>query len=115
MPAAWCRSPLSSRRTLVGAGAPKPMTCYAETILRQLDVMLGALAKADPARATAARFGTINALSLAGHRANGARWVMFSFFDGGLGGNPETEGLKHANNPISTATILPAEILKGEL
>ncbi len=29
---------------------------------------------------------------------------MFSFFGGGLGGNPETDGLNHANNPISMAT-----------
>ncbi len=28
---------------------------------------------------------------------------MFSFFGGGLGGNPETDGLNHGNNPISTA------------
>ena len=38
---------------------------------------------------------------------------MFSFFGGGLGGNPESDGLNHANNPISTATIPPAEILEA--
>jgi N-methylhydantoinase B len=38
---------------------------------------------------------------------------MFSFFGGGFGGNPETDGLHHANNPISTATIPPAEILEA--
>ncbi|WP_439498915.1 hydantoinase B/oxoprolinase family protein [Bosea sp. (in: a-proteobacteria)] len=99
--------------TLLGATAPKPMAGYTETILRLIGVMLGALAKADPDKATAAPFGTINALSFAGHRENGARWVMFSFFGGGLGGNPETDGLNHANNPISTATIPPAEILEA--
>jgi N-methylhydantoinase B len=76
-------------------------------------VVFGALAKADPARATAAPFGTINALSIAGHRPGGERWVMFSFFGGGLGGNPLSDGLNHANNPISTATIPPAEILEA--
>jgi N-methylhydantoinase B len=39
--------------------------------------------------------------------------VMFSFFGGGLGGNPESDGLHHANNPISTATIPPVEILEA--
>jgi N-methylhydantoinase B len=39
--------------------------------------------------------------------------VMFSFFGGGLGGNPETDGLNHGNNPISMATIPPAEILEA--
>jgi N-methylhydantoinase B len=38
---------------------------------------------------------------------------LFSFFGGGLGGNPESDGLHHANNPISTATIPPAEILEA--
>ena len=99
--------------TLLAATAPKPMAGYTETILRLIGVVLGALAQADPARATAAPFGTINALSLAGHRGDGSRWVMFSFFGGGMGGNPESDGLNHANNPISTATIPPLEILEA--
>ncbi|HEX8168442.1 MAG TPA: hydantoinase B/oxoprolinase family protein [Beijerinckiaceae bacterium] len=99
--------------TLLGAKAPRPVAGYTETILRLIGVVFGAIAMADPARATAAPFGTINALSLSGHRYDGARWVMFSFFGGGLGGNPEGDGLSHANNPISTATIPPAEILEA--
>ncbi|HEX8663352.1 MAG TPA: hydantoinase B/oxoprolinase family protein [Beijerinckiaceae bacterium] len=99
--------------TLLGAKAPRPVAGYTETILRLIGVVFGAIAMADPARATAAPFGTINALSLSGHRHDGARWVMFSFFGGGLGGNPEGDGLSHANNPISTATIPPAEILEA--
>ena len=99
--------------TLLAAGPPRPMAGYTETILRLIGVVLGVLAKIDPARATAAPFGTINALSLAGHRVDGSRWVMFSFFGGGMGGNPETDGLSHANNPISTATIPPVEILEA--
>ena len=38
---------------------------------------------------------------------------MFCFFGGGLGGNPECDGLNHGNNPISTATIPPVEILEA--
>lgn len=113
---AGCLRPITftvPETTLLGAGAPKPMAGYTETILRLIGVVLGALAEADPERATAAPFGTINALSLAGHRADGSRWVMFSFFGGGLGGNPESDGLSHANNPISTATIPPVEILEA--
>ena len=113
---AGCLRPISfvvPDSTLLAAGPPRPMAGYTETILRLIGVVLGALAEADPARATAAPFGTINALSLAGHRADGSRWVMFSFFGGGMGGNPETDGLSHANNPISTATIPPVEILEA--
>jgi N-methylhydantoinase B len=99
--------------TFLGVTAPRPVAGYTETILRMIGVIFGALAKADPERATAAPFGTINALSIAGHRNNGDRWVMFSFFGGGLGGNPQSDGLNHANNPISTATIPPAEVLEA--
>jgi N-methylhydantoinase B len=99
--------------TFLGVGPPRPVAGYTETILRMIGVVLGALAQADPARATAAPFGTINALSIAGHKADGERWVMFSFFGGGLGGNPQSDGLSHANNPISTATIPPAEIMEA--
>jgi N-methylhydantoinase B len=38
---------------------------------------------------------------------------MFSFFGGGLGGSPESDGLNHGNAPISTATIPPIEILEA--
>lgn len=104
---------IAPETTLLGAGAPRPVAGYTETILRLIGVIFGALGKARPDRATAAPFGTINALSLSGLRADGTRWVMFSFFGGGLGGNPESDGLHHANNPISTATIPPVEILEA--
>ena len=99
--------------SLLHAKAPKPVAGYTETILRLIGVVFGALAQADPAQAMAAPFGTINALSMAGHRADGSRWVMFSFFGGGLGGSAASDGLSHANNPISTATIPPVEILEA--
>jgi N-methylhydantoinase B len=99
--------------TLLGVKAPKPVGGYTETILRVIGVVFGALAAAMPARATAAPFGTINALSLVGERDDGTRFVMFCFFGGGLGGNPQSDGLNHANNPISTAIIPPAEILEA--
>jgi N-methylhydantoinase B len=99
--------------SLLNARAPKPVGGYTETILRVIDVIFAAAAQAAPARALACAYGTINALSLAGHRRNGQRWVMFSFFGGGHGGNPEGDGLNHGNAPISTATIPPVEILEA--
>ena len=99
--------------TLLGVSAPKPVGGYTETILRVIDTVFGAFAKAAPERANGSPFATINALSLAGWRRDGRRWVMFCFFGGGLGGNPESDGLNHSNNPISTATIPPVEILES--
>jgi N-methylhydantoinase B len=99
--------------TLLGVSAPRPVGGYTETILRVIDVIFGAFAQAAPERAQGSPFATINALSLAGWRQHGRKWVMFCFFGGGLGGNPEGDGLNHGNNPISTATIPPVEILES--
>ena len=113
---AGCLAPITfviPESTLLAARHPRPVGGYTETILRAIGVVFGALAQAAPERATAAPFGTINALSLAGRRQSGQPWVMFSFFGGGLGGNPESDGLSHGNNAISTATMPPAEILEA--
>ncbi len=113
---AGCLTPVQfiiPETTLLGVKAPKPVGGYTETILRVIGVVFGAIAKAAPERAIAAPFGTINALSLAGHRGDGSRWVMFSFFGGGLGATPGCDGLSHGNNPISMATMPPVEILEA--
>jgi N-methylhydantoinase B len=113
---AGCLAPLEfviPQTTLLGVSAPRPVGGYTETILRVIDVIFGAFAKAAPERANGSPFATINALSLAGWRAHGRKWVMFCFFGGGLGGNPAGDGLNHGNNPISTATIPPVEILEA--
>lgn len=99
--------------SLLSVTAPKPVGGYTETILRIIDVIFCAIANVAPERVNGCAYGTINALSLAGHRKDGSRWVMFSFFGGGHGGHPEGDGLNHGNAPISTATIPPAEILEA--
>lgn len=102
---------------VISAARPRPVGGYTETILRMIDVIFSAAAQADPARAVAQAYGTINALSIAGHRSDaarrGQRWVMFSFFGGGHGGHSLGDGLSHGNAPISTATIPPLEILEA--
>lgn len=99
--------------SLLSVVAPKPVGGYTETILRLIDVVFQAVAKIAPGPAMACAYGTINALSLAGHRSNGQRWVMFSFFGGGHGAHGAGDGLNHGNAPISTATIPPLEILEA--
>ncbi len=113
---AGCLAPIDfiiPETTLLGVSAPRPVAGYTETILRVIDVIFGAFAKVAPERANGSPFATINALSLAGWRKDHRRWIMFCFFGGGLGGNPESDGLNHSNNPISTATIPPVEILES--
>ncbi len=99
--------------TLLSVTAPKPVGGYTETIMRLIDVVFEAVAQLAPKDAMAPAYGTINALSLAGHREDGRRWVMFSFFGGGHGAHAGGDGLNHGNAPISTATIPPLEILEA--
>ncbi len=104
-------------QALISATRPRPVGGYTETILRMIDIMFGAMAKACPEKATAMAYGTINALSIAGKRTqgpdSGKPWVMFSFFGGGHGAHPSGDGLSHGNAPISMATIPPLEILEA--
>ncbi|MGB1095854.1 MAG: hydantoinase B/oxoprolinase family protein, partial [Paracoccaceae bacterium] len=79
--------------SLLSATAPRPVGGYTETILRIIDVIFSAIGKIAPERALGNAYGTINALSLAGHREDGSRWVMFSFFGGGHGGHGSGDGL----------------------
>ncbi len=106
-------------KTVIGAGSlldaawPRPVGGYTETILRMMDVIFRAVAEAAPERSNGCSYGTINALSVAGNRPGGERWVMFTFYGGGLGGSPVSDGLNHGNAPLSTATIPPVEILEA--
>ncbi len=99
--------------SLLSAPFPAPVGGYTETILRMIDVIFAAASHAAPDRVVANAYGTINALSISGKRANGQPWVMFSFYGGGHGGSIESDGLNHGNAPISTATIPPMEILEA--
>ena len=99
--------------SLLDASWPRPVGGYTETILRIMDVIFRTVAEAAPERSNGCSYGTINALSVAGRRPDGERWVMFTFYGGGLGGSPVSDGLNHGNAPLSTATIPPVEILEA--
>ena len=99
--------------SILSAEAPKPVSGYTENIMRTIDIVFGALADAVPDRVNGACFATVNALLLSGRRAGAAPWILFTFFGGGLGGNPAGDGLSHGNAPIGMATIPPVEILEA--
>jgi N-methylhydantoinase B len=97
--------------SILAAEPPAPVSGYTENIMRTIDVIFGALAQAAPERANAACFATVNALLMSGNRDDGGRFILFTFFGGGLGGNPDGDGLSHGNAPIGMANIPPAEIV----
>jgi N-methylhydantoinase B len=102
--------------SLLAAQRPSPVGGYTETILRVMDLIFCCIGEAAPQIANGCSYGTINALSLSGSWPSGSprsgRWVMFSFYGGGLGGSPVSDGLNHGNAPLSTATIPPVEIME---
>src|SRR5690606_4238418 len=59
--------------SVISADRPRPVGGYTETILRMIDVVFCAMAQAAPERAMAQAYGTINALSIAGHRTDAGR------------------------------------------
>ncbi|MDQ2733401.1 MAG: hydantoinase B/oxoprolinase family protein [Pseudomonadota bacterium] len=99
--------------SMLNATRPMPLSGYVETSGRIVDVIFGAIAKAAPQLTNGLPHGTINALSMAGTRTNGESWVMFLFFGGGLGGNPQGDGLNNGGSPIGSALIAPAEIIEA--
>lgn len=99
--------------SILDARFPRPMCGYTETVTRVIDTLFQAAAKANPAISNAAPCGTINALSMAGTRANGQPYVLFTFHGGGHGGNPLSDGLNNGNPAMGMATIPPAEIIEA--
>ena len=99
--------------SILAAVPPAPVSGYTENIMRTIDVIFGAFAQAAPERANAACFATVNVLLLSGARDDSSKFIFFTFFGGGLGGNPKGDGLSHGNAPIGMANIPPAEILEA--
>lgn len=99
--------------SILNARAPRPVGGYTETVTRVIDALFGAFAKVVPERVNGLPFGTLDVLVMSGRRAAGQRWVMFTFFGGGLGGSPVSDGLNNGNPAMGMATMPPAEILEA--
>jgi N-methylhydantoinase B len=99
--------------SILHAKAPQPVCGYTETVTRLIDVIFGAMAQACPERVNGSPCGTLDNLSIAGTKPDGERWVLFTFFGGGHGGCPVSDGLNNGNPAMGMATFPPAEILEA--
>ena len=99
--------------TFLNAGEGKAMSAYTEVTPAIINCIWGALGQAIPDQVNAAYFTTVNSLNIAGTRDNDQPYLMFSYFGGGHGASPVSDGLNHGSNAISMATIAPVEILEG--
>ncbi len=99
--------------TFLNAGSGKAMSAYTEVTPAIINCIWGALNLAIPELVNAAYFTTVNSLNIAGTRQDNTPYLMFTYFGGGHGASPVSDGLNHGSNAISMATIAPVEILEG--
>ena len=109
-----CFKPISfeiPESTFLHAKLPRPVAgCASEVSQRVGDVVMGALGKAIPERASAGIFGTIANLSIGGVDADVGPYVMYMFNGGGYGGHSGGDGLSYGSPVISVARSQPVEL-----
>ncbi len=83
-----------------------------ETSQRIVDVVLGALAEALPARIPAASQGTMNNLTIGGQRVDGTAYAYYETIAGGMGASAEAEGLSGVHVHMTNTRNTPIEALE---
>jgi N-methylhydantoinase B/oxoprolinase/acetone carboxylase alpha subunit len=96
--------------TLVNALPPAAMAAgNVETSQRITDVLLGALAKAAPARIPAASQGTMNNVSFGGRRADGQPFAWYETIAGGMGASERRDGQSAVHTHMTNSWNTPVE------
>jgi N-methylhydantoinase B len=83
-----------------------------ETSTRVVDVVLGALAAAIPARVPAASHGSMNNLAM-GHAGDGRHWDYYETIGGGMGAGRDGGGLSAVQTHMTNTLNTPVEVLEG--
>ncbi len=87
-----------------------------ETSQRIVDVVLGALSKAIPAKIPAASSGTMNNVAFGGFDAQkGTRFTYYETIGGGMGGSPDRDGLSGVHTHMTNSLNTPVEALEHYL
>ncbi|OGD21626.1 MAG: hypothetical protein A2W03_16935 [Candidatus Aminicenantes bacterium RBG_16_63_16] len=108
---------VAPERSVVNAQAPAAVAGgNVETSQRITDVLLGALARAIPARIPAASSGTMNNLSLGGvDPGTGKPFAYYETIGGGMGASPERDGLDGVHTHMTNTRNTPVEALEHYL
>jgi N-methylhydantoinase B len=83
-----------------------------ETSMRIVDVVMGALAKAIPARIPAASHGSMNNLAMGG-AYHGQYWDYYETMGGGMGAGPHYAGLSGVQAHMTNTRNTPIEVMEG--
>jgi N-methylhydantoinase B len=83
-----------------------------ETSTRVVDLILGALAQALPARIPAASHGSMNNLAMGSARA-GAAWDYYETIGGGMGAGPAGGGISGVQTHMTNTLNTPIEVMEG--
>jgi N-methylhydantoinase B/oxoprolinase/acetone carboxylase alpha subunit len=107
---------IAPERSVVNAGLPAAMAAgNVETSQRITDVILGALAKAVPARIPAASSGTMSNLSFGGwDTARGRSFAYYETIAGGMGGSPRGPGRSAIHTHMTNSWNTPIEAFEHE-
>jgi N-methylhydantoinase B len=113
---AGCFAPVhvhAPANSLVNAERPAAVAAgNVETSQRIVDVVLGALAQALPARIPAASQGTMNNLLIGGKRSTGAPYTYYETIGGGMGAGPRGDGLSGVQVHMTNTLNTPIEALE---
>jgi N-methylhydantoinase B/oxoprolinase/acetone carboxylase alpha subunit len=103
--------------TIVNARRPSAVAGgNVEASQRITDVVLGALARALPARMPAASQGTMNNVTLGGrHPATGRPFAYYETIGGGMGARPGLDGISAVHTHMSNTRNTPIEALEHYL
>jgi N-methylhydantoinase B len=86
-----------------------------ETSQRLVDVVLGALAQAQPAVIPAASQGTMNNLAFGGaNSATGQEFTYYETIAGGMGARPDKPGLSGVHTHMTNTRNTPVEVLEHD-
>jgi N-methylhydantoinase B len=97
--------------SLLAAEYPSPCGGYLDPMGRVIDVVFGAMAKALPAKAPAAFFGTIGVVAISGrHPKSGGYFVGVFPYPGGYGATKASDGLVNGTPPQSMANFMSLEM-----
>jgi N-methylhydantoinase B/oxoprolinase/acetone carboxylase alpha subunit len=101
--------------SIVNARPPAAMAAgNVETSQRITDVILGALAKAAPARIPAASCGTMNNLSFGGVRSDGVPFAYYETIAGGMGASQNGPGHSATHTHMTNSWNTPVEAFEHQ-